>query len=67
MACNWIYLHPIRSKLRGMRTNIKAPMEIKMEGYEVVEKIAMPSGTTARVLVPRHWIGKRVKVIRMEP
>lgn len=49
------------------KSAIKAPMEIKMEGYEVVEKIAMPSGTTARVLVPRHWIGKRVKVIRVEP
>jgi putative transposon-encoded protein len=45
----------------------KAPMDIRMVGYEVVEKVAMPSGTSARILVPRHWIGKRVKVIRVEP
>ena len=45
----------------------EAPMEIRMEGYEVVEKVAMPSGTTARILVPRHWIGKRVKAVRVEP
>jgi len=38
-----------------------------MEGYEMVEKVAMPSGTTARVLVPRHWIGKRVRAVRVDP
>jgi putative transposon-encoded protein len=48
------------------RTN-KAPMDIRMVGYEAVEKVAMPSGTSARILVPKHWIGKRVKVIRVEP
>lgn len=42
-------------------------IELKMRGYEVVEKVAMPSGTSARVLVPRHWIGKRVRVVRLDP
>jgi putative transposon-encoded protein len=42
-------------------------MDIKMTGYEVVEKVAMPSGTTARILVPRHWIGKRVRAVRVDP
>jgi len=46
---------------------IEKPVSIKMEGYEIVEKTAMPSGTTARVLVPRHWIGKKVRVVRLEP
>jgi putative transposon-encoded protein len=49
------------------KREVKAPMDIRMVGYEVVEKVAMPSGTSARILVPRHWIGKRVKVIRVEP
>lgn len=43
------------------------PMEIRMEGYEVVEKIAKPCATSARVLVPKDWIGKRVRVVRLEP
>lgn len=43
------------------------PVSITMEGYEMLEKIAMPSGTTARVLVPRHWIGKKVRIVRLEP
>lgn len=40
---------------------------MQMEGYEMVEKTAMPSGTTARVLVPRSWIGKRVRIVRLDP
>ncbi|MGQ9583333.1 MAG: DUF2080 family transposase-associated protein [Thermoplasmatota archaeon] len=43
------------------------PVSLRMEGYEMVEKLAMPSGTTARVLVPRHWIGKRVRALRLDP
>jgi putative transposon-encoded protein len=46
---------------------IDKPVSITMEGYEILEKTAMPSGTTARVLVPRHWIGKKVRIVRLEP
>lgn len=45
----------------------KKPMEIRMEGYEVVEKVATQHATSAKVLVPRHWIGKRVRVVRIDP
>ena len=44
-----------------------APVTLRMEGYEIIEKVAMPSGTTARILVPRHWIGKKVRAVRVEP
>ena len=40
---------------------------MEMEGYELIEKVAKASGTTARVLVPRHWIGKRVRIVRLDP
>ena len=43
------------------------PVELKMYGYEVVEKVAKPCGTSARILVPRHWVGKRVRVVRLDP
>jgi len=43
------------------------PMEIRMEGYEVVEKVAKPCATSARVLVPKSWVGKRVRVVRLDP
>lgn len=43
------------------------PMDIHMEGYEVVEKTAKQCSTSARVLVPKSWIGKQVRVVRLEP
>lgn len=43
------------------------PIELKMLGYEVVEKVAKPCATSARILVPRHWIGKRVRAVRVDP
>jgi len=39
----------------------------QIQGYEVLEKTAKATGTTARVLVPRSWAGKRVKIVRVEP
>jgi len=43
-----------------------AIMDIKLKGYEVVEKIADKGGNSARVYVPRHWMGKKVKVVLLE-
>lgn len=51
----------------AMKKNvIEKPMEIRMMGYEAVEKTAKQCATSARVLVPKGWIGKRVKVVRLE-
>jgi putative transposon-encoded protein len=43
------------------------PFEIQMQGYEVVEKVAKPCANSARIIVPRDWIGKRVRVVRLDP
>jgi len=43
------------------------PFSITMEGFEVVEKVARPCATSARILVPKHWIGKRVRAVRIDP
>jgi len=57
---------------RRSRNNTSTPLankpaEIKMLGYEIVEKIAMPCSSSARILVPKHWIGKRVRAVRVDP
>jgi putative transposon-encoded protein len=41
-------------------------MEIRMEGYEVVEKVVTQHATSAKILVPKHWIGKKVRAVRLE-
>lgn len=45
---------------------MRALMEIKMKGYEVVEKTAQAGGNSARIYVPKHWKGKKVKVVLLE-
>jgi len=42
------------------------PMEIHMHGYEVVEKRADKGGSSGRIYVPRAWVGKLVRAIRIE-
>jgi putative transposon-encoded protein len=42
------------------------PMKIEMEGFEVVEKIADAGGNSARIYVPKHWLGKKVKAVLIE-
>lgn len=52
---------------QDLRDAIPEPDVYEIQGYEVVEKVAKPSGTTARVWVPKSWEGKRVKVVRLDP
>ena len=49
------------------KTVAEEPMEIRMTGYEVIEKMAKKCATSARILVPRDWIGKRVRAVRLDP
>ena len=44
----------------------KKPIQMKMEGYEAVEKTAMLGGNSARIYVPKHWIGKKVRAVLIE-
>jgi putative transposon-encoded protein len=41
-------------------------IKMQMEGYEVVEKKADKGGNSGRVYVPKHWIGKKVRVVLIE-
>jgi len=42
------------------------PIEIRILGYEVVEKRVTSSGTSGRIYVPPSWIGKLVRAVRLE-
>ena len=44
----------------------RRPMEIRLTGYEVIEKRAELGGTSGRIYVPKSWIGKRVRAIRID-
>ncbi len=42
-------------------------MQVCMDAYEVIEKEVKLSGNSGRVYVPKEWVGKRVKVMLLEP
>jgi putative transposon-encoded protein len=41
-------------------------VEIKLTGFELLEKEVHKSGNSGRVYVPTEWIGKKVKIILIE-
>ncbi len=45
-----------------MRKSIK----LEMEGFEIIEKIAVKGGNSSRIYVPKKWEGKKVRVILIE-
>ena len=45
---------------------MRKSMKIEMEGYEVVEKIAVKGGNSARIYVPKKWEGKKVRAVLIE-
>lgn len=45
----------------------KELMEIKINAYQIIEKTVKPSGNSGRVYVPINWVGKKVKVVLLEP
>lgn len=42
-------------------------MRVELEAYQVIEKTVKSSGNSGRVYVPKEWVGKRVKVLLMDP
>ena len=42
-------------------------MKVEVRAYQVIEKVVKASGNSGRVYVPAEWIGRRVKVLLMDP
>ncbi|MHA2053950.1 MAG: DUF2080 family transposase-associated protein [Candidatus Hodarchaeales archaeon] len=60
-----------RSKIAQTPTDIviepveDQPSEFKVIGFEMFDREVKQSGNTGRVYLPKDWIGKRVKIIRV--
>ena len=66
-AWNATLLYYMQYYCNVKKKTAEKPMEIHMEGYEVIEKIVTQHATSAKILVPRHWIGKRARAVRLDP
>lgn len=42
-------------------------MRVTVAAYEVIEKTVKASGNSGRVYVPKEWVGRKVKVMLLEP
>ncbi len=45
---------------------MRKPIQMRMDGYEVVEKVAQAGGNSARIYVPKAWLGKKIRVVLIE-
>jgi len=44
----------------------RQPVRFELYGKEIVEKQVAASGKSGRVYLPVDWLGKRVKIIRVD-
>jgi len=42
------------------------PVKFEVYGQEMIEKDVKQAGNSGRVYLPPDWIGKRVKIIRLD-
>ncbi len=48
------------------RREPRGAARFEVYGHEMLEKVVKQSGNSGRVYLPPDWVGKRVKVIRVE-
>lgn len=41
--------------------------EIKANAFAAIDRIVKPSGNSGRVYLPKSWVGKKVKILLLEP
>ena len=44
----------------------REPVKFEVRGEEMIEKVVKPSGNSGRVYLPPDWVGKHVKIIRID-
>ena len=42
-------------------------IEVRAKAFEAIDRTVKSSGNSGRVYLPKAWIGKKVKVLLLEP
>ena len=42
-------------------------IEVKAKAFQVIDRTVKTSGNSGRVYSPKEWVGKKVKVLLLEP
>ena len=48
------------------KTLTRGSVKFEVHGAEVLEKQVKQSGNSGRIYLPPNWVGKRVKIIRLD-
>lgn len=56
---------PQNERLREGTKPVKQKVKFEFHGKAIIEKKVKKSGNTGRVYLPPDWVGKNVKVIRI--
>jgi hypothetical protein len=57
---------PNQTSYQTETISIPAKPKISFFGEEMIEKEVRPRGNIGRVYLPPDWVGKRVKIIRID-
>ena len=58
--------HPKKNGGEPETTPTPAKTEFRIFGEEMIEKKVKTSGKTGRVYLPGDWVGKQVKIVRID-
>ena len=47
-------------------SNNNTKVKFEVYGEEMIEKVVKPSGNSGRVYLPPEWVGKQVKIVRVD-
>ena len=57
---------PVSESKRPAPGKKRGKIKLEVYGHEMVEKDVRLSGINGRLYLPRHWVGCRVKIIRLD-
>ena len=55
-----------KNEKKGAPGKVRGKVKLEVYGEEMVEKVVKLSGNSGRVYLPPDWVGKRVKIIRLD-
>ncbi len=57
---------PSSLPLADSPNSVRSKAKFEVYGEEMIEKEVKPSGNSGRVYLPPDWVGKHVKIIRID-
>lgn len=55
-----------KNQIKDQQSPERGSVKFEVHGSEVLEKQVKQSGNSGRIYLPPTWVGKRVKIIRLD-